>query len=111
MERFSEGFLKLAFCQITEDEVLRKCPIIAKKIKQGDDVCNDLEEAIINVGLLVNFSPEANLCRDPKDNIFLDTAHFGKANLLVTGDKDLLVLKKYKKIPIISPAEFIKSFA
>jgi putative PIN family toxin of toxin-antitoxin system len=31
-------------------------------------------------------------CRDPHDQLFLDLAHAGKADLLVTGDQDLLVL-------------------
>jgi len=32
------------------------------------------------------------LCRDPKDQPFLDLAHCGKADVLVTGDDDLLAL-------------------
>lgn len=31
-----------------------------------------------------------------------------KAEFLVTGDKDLLVLKKFKKTKIVSPAKFLK---
>jgi putative PIN family toxin of toxin-antitoxin system len=32
------------------------------------------------------------LCRDPKDQTLLDLAHCGKADILVTGDQDLLAL-------------------
>ena len=32
------------------------------------------------------------LCRDAKDQVFLDLAHSGKADVLVSGDSDLLVL-------------------
>jgi putative PIN family toxin of toxin-antitoxin system len=32
------------------------------------------------------------LCRDPRDQAFLNLAHSGKADLLVTGYEDLLVL-------------------
>lgn len=32
------------------------------------------------------------VCRDPHDQLFLDLAYAGHANLLVTGDQDLLVL-------------------
>jgi putative PIN family toxin of toxin-antitoxin system len=32
------------------------------------------------------------LCRDVKDQVFLDLAHSGKADVLVSGDSDLLVL-------------------
>jgi putative PIN family toxin of toxin-antitoxin system len=44
------------------------------------------------------------LCRDPKDQPFLDLAHCGKADLLVTGDEDLLVLAG-KAVFVIETAE------
>lgn len=46
-------------------------------------------------------------CRDPKDNKFLELAIDGKADYIVTGDKDLLVLNPFRKIPILSPKEFL----
>lgn len=44
-------------------------------------------------------------CRDPDDLPVLGTAVAGRASLLVTGDKDLLVLKEHAGIPIITPRE------
>lgn len=44
-------------------------------------------------------------CRDAKDNKFLELAVAGRANLLVTGDKDLLDLHPYHGIPILNPHE------
>jgi putative PIN family toxin of toxin-antitoxin system len=46
--------------------------------------------------------------RDPDDDIILGTAIAGDANCIVTGDKDLLILKKFKSIKILSPREFIE---
>lgn len=54
-------------------------------------------------------SRKVNICRDKKDNQVLDLCVVGKADYLVTGDKDLLVLKKFKKTKIVSPREFIES--
>ena len=48
----------------------------------------------------------AGVCRDPKDDQFLETAVSGQATHLVTGDKDLLVLGLYQDIPIITPRDF-----
>ena len=45
-------------------------------------------------------------CRDKDDLPVLGTALAGKADFLVTGDKDLLTLKHYEGIPIVSPREF-----
>lgn len=44
--------------------------------------------------------------RDVKDDKFLACAREAKANYLVTGDDDLLVLKQYKGIKILKPREF-----
>ena len=48
----------------------------------------------------------ANSCRDPKDIPVLGLAVAAGANYIVTGDKDLLVLKVFQSIPIVSPREF-----
>lgn len=48
------------------------------------------------------------VCRDPKDDPILGTAIAGGCQCIVTGDKDLLTLKKYKNIDIISPNNFWK---
>ncbi|MFN3803082.1 putative toxin-antitoxin system toxin component, PIN family [Belliella pelovolcani] len=48
-----------------------------------------------------------NECRDPKDNFLLSLSVDGKADFLVTGDSDLLVLGKIEKTKIVSWAEFI----
>lgn len=53
--------------------------------------------------------PEKNIkvCRDPKDNQILDLCVSGNADYLVTGDKDMLVLKKFKNASILNPKQFL----
>ena len=46
-------------------------------------------------------------CRDPRDDKFLELAVNGEANLIVTGDDDLLVLNPFRDIPIITPAAYL----
>lgn len=46
-------------------------------------------------------------CRDPDDVIYLAAANAAKARFIVSGDKDLTVLKRYQETDIISPKEFI----
>lgn len=48
--------------------------------------------------------------RDPLDNKFLECALDGKVDYIITGDKHLLELKKYKKIKIVDPKTFIDIF-
>ncbi|MBI4690766.1 MAG: putative toxin-antitoxin system toxin component, PIN family [Nitrospirae bacterium] len=45
-------------------------------------------------------------CRDKDDDIIIGTALSGNAEFIISGDDDLLVLKKYKGIDIVTPREF-----
>ena len=46
------------------------------------------------------------VCRDPDDDVELATALVGECDCIVTGDKDLLVLERFRQIPILAPADF-----
>jgi putative PIN family toxin of toxin-antitoxin system len=46
-------------------------------------------------------------CRDPKDDKVLELAVNGAADVIVTGDADLLALNPFRGIRIVSPADFI----
>lgn len=48
------------------------------------------------------------VCRDKDDDILLATALAGKVDIIVTGDDDLLVLKKFRGIRILSPRQFLE---
>lgn len=49
-------------------------------------------------------------CRDPKDNKFLELAVSGNADLIISGDDDLLVLNPFRGIPIKKPQDFLELF-
>jgi uncharacterized protein len=51
--------------------------------------------------------PKLPQCRDVGDQMFLALAAVGKANYLVTGDKDLLVLAPEFKRPIVTADAFL----
>jgi len=58
----------------------------------------------------VTIVPQAAMvreCRDPKDDKFLELALDGQADLLVTGDEDLLAQHPWRGIPILSPADYL----
>ena len=50
------------------------------------------------------------VCRDAKDDQFLELAVSGKARYLVTGDDDLLSLHSFREILILTPAAFLQQF-
>ena len=50
---------------------------------------------------------DPSVCRDVNDVMFLELAIAGKADYLITGDKDLLEIQQAFKFKIVTPAEFI----
>jgi putative PIN family toxin of toxin-antitoxin system len=47
------------------------------------------------------------ITRDPNDDKFIETALIGSCHYIISGDKDLLDLKEYMGIKILSPAGFL----
>jgi putative PIN family toxin of toxin-antitoxin system len=45
--------------------------------------------------------------RDPDDAVILATALVVKADVIITGDSDLLILHTFENIPIITPKDFL----
>ena len=45
---------------------------------------------------------------DPKDNKFIECALAAEARFIITGDKKLLSLNKYKGVRIITPEDFLR---
>ena len=56
---------------------------------------------------LVEIVERVDLCRDEKDNKFLEVAINGKAEYLITGDNDLLVLRPFQDVKIMTINEFL----
>jgi len=51
-------------------------------------------------------SEKIDVCRDKKDNFLLEVALEGKADYLITGDEDILVLGSFHNTKIIRPKDF-----
>ena len=60
---------------------------------------------------LVEIDVEVRACRDPKDDKFLELAVCGGASCIVTGDSDLLVLNPFRRIPVLTPNQFLSVLA
>lgn len=60
---------------------------------------------------MVTITERFAACRDPKDDKFLELAVNGRADLILTGDNDLLVLNPFRDIPIVTPATFVHGMA
>lgn len=90
------------------EETLKILAQANKRLGGSLSLIKRFKENVKDFALWIKIKPEAKICRDPKDNMILDTAFQGGAEFIVTGDKDLLVLKKYKGVAIVSPAKFVQ---
>ena len=64
-------------------------------------------EEYARICLLVRISRPIHVCRDPRDDKFLEVAVHGRANAIVTGDFDLLALHPFHGIEILTPADYL----
>lgn len=99
------GLLKTAATQQEIVEVLRR-PRIAPKIAPA--FLAHLETIFV-AAEFVTIAERLRECRDPKDDKFLELAINGRADVIVSGDVDLLVLNAYRDISIITPATFART--
>lgn len=67
---------------------------------------NELEARSV----IITIYEEILACRDKKDDKFLSLAWSSKAECIISGDKDLLVLHPFRKIPILNPSQFIMEY-
>ena len=65
-------------------------------------------EIIEQYAIYVSVVSSVMLCRDAKDNFLLSLAKDAQADYLLTGDKDLLVLKTFETTRIVTITEFQK---
>jgi putative PIN family toxin of toxin-antitoxin system len=66
-----------------------------------------LLQRIASVVEIIEVLQPVRASRDPKDDKFLDAAVNGRANVLITGDRDLLDLNPFRGITIVTPADYL----
>lgn len=106
---FKEEQISLIFSisMLEEPQRVLRRPKFANIINE-----EELKKILLFIELFAEFTElcpkEISICRDPADNHILLTADSGRADFIVTGDKDLLVLKTFRRIPIITPRKLLK---
>ncbi len=97
----------LILCEGILDEIEEKLRI---KIKVSAPVIAEYLKILRNnAQILQPEKVEKGICRDPDDLMILGLVAPGNAGAIVTGDKDLLVIKIFKKARIVTPRSFWES--
>jgi putative PIN family toxin of toxin-antitoxin system len=86
------------------DEILRN---LRNKIKLPSIIVDNIGTLLREHStILIPVPLASDVCRDPDDVKVLGLAVASNADYIVTGDKDLLVLKSFQGIPILDPRSF-----
>ena len=113
--RLFEAWRRQQFILVTDMDIVREIrrvlhyPRISRKYRlDGADI-----EAFVHLleqeAVLLRHLPKIKAVKaDPDDDKFLSCAAAAQADYIVSGDKHLLDLQNFKKIPIITAQEFLK---
>lgn len=103
---FSGESIVLLFSQELLDEFIEVASRPKFKKYFTLTVLEDLLQQIRLQGEFIQVTSIIDICRDPKDNFLLSIAKDGHADYLLTGDNDLLILKKMGKTKILTFMEY-----
>lgn len=110
MEAFLEGIFRAVYSDALLGElagVLQR-PRIRNKYGLGTGNPEALLVYLRGKGEQVEPSIPVLACRDAKDDMVLEAAVAGQADVIVSADKDLLALHPFQGIPIVEPGGFLE---
>ena len=90
---------------LDELEAALKYPKIRELVSSSET--ESLIDAIKILGILVIPAKRIEICRDKKDNKYLEVSLESASKFLISGDKDLLALGEFEGIKIVSPRDFV----
>ena len=105
---------KQAFNLVLCDDIIREFEgILRTKFKLTSTDITEISAIVSEAAseILHKLGPVPNICRDPDDDMIIACAIDAAVDCIVTGDEDLLTLKRYKDIIIINPRNFEALFA
>jgi uncharacterized protein len=88
-------------------EVIRRPELVRKyQAAEERDIRRVLDIISVAESVVVDTFPA--VCRDPEDDKFLATAVAGRASMVVSEDRDLLIHDKYQGIKIVAAKDFLE---
>lgn len=95
---------------LASDELLNEVKEVAQRPNLQKYIKPDLAALFLEVLSrrvdLIEVNSEVQVCRDPNDDFLLALCKDGKADLLITGDKDLLIIGAFENTKIVNLSSF-----
>lgn len=81
--------------------------VLIQKFKFPENLSKRVISFIEEHSVVITEIPlSSEVCRDPDDDAIIGAAISAKADCLITGDKDILMLREVQKIPVVKPSDF-----
>jgi uncharacterized protein len=93
---------------VAEVEAALRLPKVRKYLREPKDALLWLADLVALADLIEDTGRVVGICRDPDDDVVLAAAVEGRADMIVTGDADLLVLAEYEGIAIVTARAFLE---
>lgn len=100
------------FCVCVNEEIITEYEEqIQKKLLKSKYILNEeLFEKFFRDLQSFEIKSDLKICRDPKDDKFINCAIDAKAIYIVSGDNDLLTIKNFEGIEIVTAREFYDKY-
>ena len=92
---------------LSKDIINEVLSVLSSKFSRDREALSHVVVMLSELGELVKPAKKVSIFKDDPDNRILECAIQGRAHVLITGDKEMLHLKEYKGIKIISLKEYI----
>ena len=102
--RILEGTDTLLISKPILDEVLST---LARRFSRDPEALSQVAVTLTDMAELVKPQNTIRVLKDDPDNRILECANAGRADLVVTGDKEMLRLKQYGRTRIVSLREYL----
>ena len=94
---------------LSTDIIKEVLSVLSSKFGHEREALSHVAVTLMDLGKWVKPAQRIRVLKDEPDNRILECAVSGKAELIVTGDKEMLRLKEYMGIKITSLREYLKS--
>ncbi|MFC1790063.1 putative toxin-antitoxin system toxin component, PIN family [Patescibacteria group bacterium] len=105
--RVLQGWLKDNFRLFISPSTLLEILTVLARFEIPPKIIQGFKPLIENQASKVIPKTKFKICRDPKDNQYLNLVYACQADYLVTGDKDLLILEEFEGTKILTPKQFL----
>jgi putative PIN family toxin of toxin-antitoxin system len=94
---------------ISKEIINELLSVLSTKFSHDSEAISRVAINLSELSELVNPTKRIRVLKDEPDNRILECALCGKADVIVTGDKEMLKLREYEEVKIISLKEYLES--